>query len=610
MGTALQNSVSKSLQNKGINPTDALNTAKNSITATTGNLLTAANAVSRAVATAASSVRSTSLNNLASSLPATANLFGSTINNLTSSLTSTASDISKGLREANNKIQSLTSDAASAIATPVAFITKPVTDVIKGIDSLSQGSGLKNYMNGMSSTQIKNLTNANGASIRSSDDVLQAIISITNNLSTNVKGNTNYQKALKAYTNNPSTVPTVSTTTTYGSSLMQGVRNSLGYSSTTVTSNVSNTPTSITDSNVLSVDNLSITSLLSFLSPSRQSFLQTASKNYLANQATQSLNTTSTSYATIVSLLSDSGIDNETLLSKLLAINSLNTNTTYSTYLSGDVKASSLGTGSISLINSLYSAAQNICSDVSNRVITQYNVFKDLYDVLMSLSLDNNMTDLIEQLRDCIPNLNTLSTYSSRSAQTNTVSTMSKQARTVVSPTSTINTPVTASVMPRNSASEIEEINDDETVEVPEKPNTDEDITNYSYFDRRTISIFQAHSRETATLGAVETYLTIQQSIDTPSILDVRTDLIYLIGNMVESQRNFTMLTTLLNNIQITPRDLLYIKDEDIEDIEFLDTVNVVTMTATGTTIVDEAITADMRKLSQGAFYAYAENAY
>ena len=610
MATALQNSVSKSLQNQGINPTDALNAAKKAAT-TAGNLLTAANAVSRAVATAASSVRSASLSSMASSLPATSNLFSSTINNLTSSLTSTASDISKGLREANNKIQSLTSDAASAIANPVAFITKPVTDVIKGIDSLSQGSGLKNYTNGLTSTQLKNLGISSGTTIRNSDDVLKAIISITNNLSANTGGNTNYERALKSYTNSPTTAPTVSTTSSYEASLMKGIRDSLGYSSTTVTSNRTTTTTT---SNIISVDSLSITDLLSLLSPSRQSSLQIASSSYLSSQVSSSLDTTGTSYSTIVSLLGDSGISNDTILEKLLNITSLNTNTSYAKYLSSEVNAISLGIGSLSLINSLYSASQNICSEINNRVVSQYNTYKDLYDVLMSLSLDYDMTDLIEQLRDCISDLGEtigISTASTTSrTYTTTASAVSTRSNAVVSPTTSVNTPATTSEGTENTASENENTdtsNDEEIVATPEEP-VEEDPIGQPYFDRRTASIFQAHSRDTAIKGSVHTYLTIQQTIDTDMILDLEMDLVYLIGNMPESTGNLDDLNTLLDNVKVTPHDLLYTEDKDIENIEILDAVNVVTMSANGTTVVDTAITEDMRKLAQGAFYAYAGN--
>ena len=190
MATSLQSAVSKTLSSQGIDVNAALEAAKRSAL-TASNLLSSAQSVQRTISSLSSSVRSASLSDMASTLPNVANMFSATVNNLTSTLTSRVSDSLKGLKEADNKILSLTSDAASALASPVAFITKPITDAIKGIDSLSQGTGLKNYIGNMNSTQITNLSKASGTTINNSDDVLKAIVSTTNNLSTENKNNSN-----------------------------------------------------------------------------------------------------------------------------------------------------------------------------------------------------------------------------------------------------------------------------------------------------------------------------------------------------------------------------------------------------------------------------------
>ena len=93
-------------------------------------------------------------------------------------------------------------------------------------------------------------------------------------------------------------------------------------------------------------------------------------------------------------------------------------------------------------------------------------------------------------------------------------------------------------------------------------------------------------------------------------ILDLDTDLVILIANMVETERNLAMLRQKLKNTQMTAADLIMDPAEETElGSDVVDGINTVVMTTTGTTIVDEYLGVDMRKLVQSTFYAYANEA-
>lgn len=622
MATSLQSAVSKTLSSQGIDVNAALEAAKRSAL-TASNLLSSAQSVQRTISSLSSSVRSASLSDMTSTLPNVANMFSATVNNLTSTLTSRVSDSLKGLKEADNKILSLTSDAASALASPVAFITKPITDAIKGIDSLSQGTGLKNYIGNMNSTQISNLSKASGTTINNSDDVLQAIVTTTNNLSTENKNNSNY----KSYMGSSITIPDTSGLTTYEASLINSIAEMLRNIDTT-------------EDTTLIIDSGSITASENLPAYINQ-YIKSNSSTYLDNQVLQTQSDINESYATIVAALSNSGIDNETIYNILLNINSLNTSKKYSKYSSSTTSNDSLGTGSVNLLSSLYSAARTICPDITEQTYSQHNALKDLYDVLTQLCLDNDLTNLLEQLRNCttsalstldtgrstfqlaanyIPTNNSLGTVIDSNLTTNlssinTVAGVSPSvAKTAAISTNNITSASAINAKTLSSISLLSESDstENEPTEEPETPieiPADDSVSDF-YFDERTISIYQNSSREAAADGAILTYLTIQQTISSHMILDLDTDLVILIANMVETERNLAMLRQLLRNTQMTAADLIVDPAEETElGSDVIDGINTVAMTTTGTTIVDEYLGVDMRKLVQSTFYAYANEA-
>lgn len=632
-----QSSLSKLLSNKGIPVQSALSAAKQT-TAEISSLTNAASSALKSFANSANGVSSSSLSKLASTLTSTNKFFTTTVNKLTSTLTSHINEATKGLKEANNKIQSLASDAAAALAAPVAFISKPVTDVIKGIDSLTKGTGLKNFLNGLSSGALNDLSKVVNQAIRTSDDVLNAITKITNDLSAVFKFNDSTGHLdLYNYTDPANLIEEDSSTEQeFHSSLTPDTRNLL-----TQNFNSSN-DTTATNLRYTDVD---IAQLSASLPEYLRKYIKKTQPSYLNDEAQDTVSDMTKSYSSIMSALAGSGLDDETILNKLMEVYSSTSKTDYKRYIS-DTSGNTLGTASTNILSSFYNAAQTICPDIKSRYVNDFNLSKDLYDLLMALSLDYGITDLIDQLKNCIASSkhaisSTQSAFDAiiKAAEAVPKSSISpfsdSKAITISDADNTDTTDIDTSIeYPTSTESisktefETTDLSDINTSELttnavvsPKRmmlrapigkkdPNDISDLiteeeTDDQYFDARTTSIFQNHTRPSAAQGAILAYSNISQTIGAEMILHMRDDIIILISNMKETATNFKLLQKTLTTINLTLHDLL-VDTENIGDFEIISGVNTVAMTTTGTKVVDHYLNSDIRKLIQSAMYVYS----
>ena len=632
-----QSSLSKLLSNKGIPVQSALSAAKQT-TAEISSLTNAASSALKSFANSANGVSSSSLSKLASTLTSTNKFFTTTVNKLTSTLTSHINEATKGLKEANNKIQSLASEAAAALAAPVAFISKPVTDVIKGIDSLTKGTGLKNFLNGLSSGALSDLSKVVNQAIRTSDDVLNAITKITNDLSAVFKFNDSTGHLdLYNYTDPANLIEEDSSTEQeFHSSLTPDTRNLL-----TQNFNSSN-DTTATNLRYTDVD---IAQLSASLPEYLRKYIKKTQPSYLSDEAQDTVSDMTKSYSSIMSTLAGSGLDDETILNKLMEVYSSTSKTDYKRYIS-DTSGNTLGTASTNILSSFYNAAQTICPDIKSRYVNDFNLSKDLYDLLMALSLDYGITDLIDQLKNCIAS-SKHAISSTQSAFDAIIKAAEAVPKSSISPLSVSNaiaisnvsntdtTDIDTSIEYPTSTESISKT-ESETIDlsdintsklttnavvsprrmmlrapiVKKDPNDISDLiteeeTDDQYFDARTTSIFQNHTRPSAAQGAILAYSNISQTIGAEMILHMRDDIIILISNMKETATNFKLLQKTLTTINLTLHDLL-VDTENIGDFEIISGVNTVAMTTTGTKVVDHYLNSDIRKLIQSAMYVYS----
>lgn len=395
--SSLETVIAAGMQNQGISRDDALNAVKNQTNVST--ILDQGTAQLNSIKSQASKAVNSSLSSLTSGLSSFSSLF--TSNALTGILTTSKVDAAKGPKEADSKIKSLASDASSALANPVAFISKPVNDAIKGIDTLSQGTGLKDYLTSMNSTEISNLAKSTGNSITSSSDVLDAVVNSTNSLASSLKS---IPDSLSAMTKKI-TAPITSSLNSFSSTIKSGISSSL----------LSSLQTTTTNSLISSGSNLT-NAVIGLLPNSLTKYIQKSTTSYLESTMNSLVGDKLTSYNHILSLLSGN-FSSDTLLEKLL---NLGDSSKYPKTLSTSTNSSST---SSDITTAVYNAAKTICTNVSTPASTSFQLNKDLYDLLMDIAAEYGLSDLIKQLSNCTTVADTLST--------STLSTLSTRETTV-----------------------------------------------------------------------------------------------------------------------------------------------------------------------------------
>lgn len=485
----------------------------NSIASTLGNLEKEAQNALKSIQGQATALLGSSLDSIAGTFPDAAKQLFTQLNPDTTKLASIVQDITKGPKEVDAKLESLASDSASAIANPVAFISKPVNDAIKGVDTMTQGSGIKDLMSGMDSLDISNLSKSVGFNITSSSDITKAISSVTNGLASQVKSIPDTLGSLKSSV----LAPITSTVKSFEGSLMSGIKSTLG-----------SIDSSTGLSSIISAGKNLANSAIGVLPTSLQSYVSSKSNSFISSTAEKLLGDSLGSFNNILGAIP--GVSSaDSLLTKLL---SLGDSSGYSslTDKSGKPLTSSLGNNSSATLDVLYAAAKTICAGVEQPSTLNYRYNKDLYDVLLQLASELGISDLIKQLEKCAGG-------------------------------------------------------------------------EAAYFDSRSLKLLQSATRTAAQSGDVNTYSTLQQTIGAQNVIGAKQDAIILNTNMSGTSENVETYNQVIERFGYTAFSLLTKQTLGKNVISGSLTA---LMSASNTKVVDDALGSDVRKLVQGAVYAYA----
>ena len=356
------------------------------LSSTISNLSGEASSLLNSAMSSASSVVGSSLSDLTSSVSNVASgLFGN-VSDQASKLTSMANDLSKGTQEVDDKIQSLASDSASALAQPISFITNTKLGTISGASTTASGAGIKDLLSGMSSTDLSNIGKSLGTDITSSSDLGSAIKDISNSLSEHVSAIPSTLNSLRSSIVEPIT----SGLGTFSGSLMDGIR-----------STVSSINSATGIGAVLSAgDNIFNSALDALPTPVASFVTSKLGASSLTQAANNLLSSKAASLSKITNALGGIVSGNSDLLSSLIAIsNQGGTYPSVSDDGGGDLTAL-YGDTTEAKRKALYKAANSICK-VSEGANKSYSSNKDLFDMLLRLSSQLGITDLVRQLKQC-----------------------------------------------------------------------------------------------------------------------------------------------------------------------------------------------------------------
>lgn len=380
----LQKVLSEGLANSGVDPSkisSMMNT--DTLTSTMGNLQQMASDQLKSLQGKADSLFGASIDSIASSFPDAAKQLFSQVNPQAGMLGSLG-DLTKGPKETDDKLQSLASDSAEAIASPVSFVTKPINDAIKGIDTQSKGMGVKDLLSGMDSFDISNISKSVGFNITSSSDMSKAISSVTNSLSGQIRDIPSMMSSLSSSIGAPIT----SSLKDFQGGLMSGIKE--------IASSVSSS-TGLGE--LLSAGSNLTGSALSILPPSVRSAISYSADSFLINSAQSILGDKMGSYANILGMLTGTSLQGS-LFNNLLSLGD-SSGYPMQTDQYGKPLFGSVGNNSSNDINALYKAAMTICSGINNPTYMNYRQNKDLYDILMMMAASMGLTDLMRQLQNC-----------------------------------------------------------------------------------------------------------------------------------------------------------------------------------------------------------------
>lgn len=485
------------------------------------------------VVSSASNVFNSSLSSLASAFPTSVSSLFSNVNKNTSSLTNISGDIF-GKKETDTLVKTLASGTSGAIATPVSFITKPITDSIKGTDTLSSTAGIQGLLNNTSGT-VSNISKATGTSISSISELTKSISSVTNELSSSVSGIIGNVSSSVTSLSNSITTPVVSSITQFSNGLMNGIRSTVS-TITTPVSQVLGSVTNITN-NIKGINNTILAALPTELRGMVGGFTNSLISNTVDKYVTNNVK----SLQSIITALNGVTSTNNLTSYYTNLLNSKNGNTYGVTNSTGIDITKLVGNNSADTVNSLYSAASSLCSNISTINATNSANNKDLYDILLQLATDLGMNDLLKQLTTC-------------------------------SSTSTITTVSTLDV--------------------------DDTSQSVMYYDERSVELLQNKSSEVALRGDIDTYAVLQEVLGSSNIKCSKSDAITIGTNMSDTAENISSYKQVLNNFNYTGEDLL---TSQIDERTVISGPVTLLMTSSGTTFVDEVLGKEDRALVQGA---------
>ena len=319
----------------------------------------------------ATSVLGSSISSLTSSFPQQSSMFGN-VKTDASQLSSISKDKTYGTKETDSKMKTFSSDSSEAMAQPISFMTKPISDVIKGTSTTASGRKKTNMLDGMDSDDISNLASGSGLDIVSSSDVTRAIQQVTNTISSRFGSSSGFSRGL---------------TNSGSGSLLSSIVKTLG----SVTGN-----SQITSVLKSGVDIAS--RAYNALPTSVKQQIGGNSSSTLLRAASALLTDRSGSYGNILGRLGNTSyspsLQNRTM--------QLNDSYRYDGLTSEDgAPLYGYGNESASDIDGLYAAANTICPGVSRANYTTYRQNKDMYDILMQIAAEYGLSDLMRQLNNC-----------------------------------------------------------------------------------------------------------------------------------------------------------------------------------------------------------------
>ena len=488
--------------------------------------------------TSSDNMLTASLSSIASSFPdAATSIFGN-INTDALSLSNITSTVTQGAREVDSKLQSLASNSAEAIAQPVAFVTKTVQDTISGVSTMTQRSGIIDLTAGMDSLELSNISKATGIDIKDSSDLTSAIKSVTSEIATAIsEAPSNLSSLVQSVTE-----PITSTIENYSSSLMNGLDASVNNS---ILGSVSDTVSSVITGGEAIDD-----AVLDTLPSPVNTWLSKTSDNFINETATKLLGDNQKIANYILNKFS-SASDSDNILQKVINLGDSSSYPQVTDEAGGSLSAL-LGNGDQNQIKEMYNIAKELCPNITNTTSTvNYRYNKDLYDVMLQLATELGMTDLINQLKRCQAQIESLNTRSSRNPEDNS-----------------------------------------------------------PYWDERSVKILQTATTDVVYRGDIDTYRCIQENIGSSQLCNTEEEIKILVTNLnlnVSDETEVTRRKELYNNII---SDLGYTTEqlvtETVLEHQALKGADITAMSATNTDIIDDAIDADTRLLVQSAMYAYA----
>ena len=381
----LQQSIEEQVSSQLGNASNSSSLTK-SIQSVTNGFSDAASKISQQVSSTASdagNLLKDGVGSLTNSVSSFANsVFGKT-SNASAALTNRSQSQNKGEQETNSKITSLASDSAEAISKPVAYVTKPINDVVAGASTLSQGNGVKDGLSSMTETAKDNLSKATGTTINSTSSLTSAIKSVTNGFSSAVKSSTEAINSMKEKI----ITPTVSTIKDTVGSFTNGIKDTIGNIGDAL--DVSGTVSALQDLNKTVLDTLP--SSVSDLISSKENDFINKTINKVTNGKVEQIND-------ILSALN--GVSSDDVLNSTL--NLLSNNYPSITDSEGGDVTKLAGNQSMDTVQKLFNVAQGICNIKSlNSSYLSYGTNKTLYDALLDLAGQYGVTQLIDDLSEC-----------------------------------------------------------------------------------------------------------------------------------------------------------------------------------------------------------------
>ena len=572
---AFQSSIQKTTS--AMNSTTAdINNAKARLTSTVNSTVSAAQ-------TTASNVVGKATSALASALPNTVkSVFGAT-DSLLGKVSSVFEDMTKGVKEVDAKIAQLASDVTGALAMPVAFITKGLTDVVTGVTT--QLSGLMNTSGILSGLGegLGNLVKVIGTPITSIGELGKAIGSVASSLTQGVAG------VVTGITSVAGSIiaPITSTISNFSSSLIGGIGSTLA--STGIGSVISSASGLV--SATVGLGNAVIDILPSPLN----SYVKYKALSSLADAIGLDTKNNAASY---IAMKLAGFSDQDILINTVLGLN--HTDYKYSLYTDSNGKDISLtlGNGSTSTndIESLYNGAKSICPDVKMSTKIEFSLQKDFYDVLMTLAAQLGLSDLLAQLFGCSGK----STSSVSSKLTNTLSSttnFNKLSSYTRSSNSLTSSPKSIRLLNTTLT-----VTDDSTDDTEDTTSTDPNRINF--FDQRTVDILSGLTPTVAYNGDIDTYKTIVEILGPSKMQHVESDMVMLNANIKDEGTNMANYHMLLDALNIEAGDLL--TDRIVGHHVIVNGPLAAVMSANNTKVVDDVLGQEDRILIQGALYVYA----